>query len=199
MLAYLDSKRYSRFKKRLGKFLRTPGAGAQPVFSRDDQPLPHRLRHVVPVVVYQRLADVRAYDEWVTGPEVPLERLHQLRIAFKRLRYTLEFFEEVLGPEAKRLIEDIKAMQDHLGALQDAGVASALLRDFLTHGTWSHTNARKKKKTSPPEPSEAAGVEAYLETKQAEIQHLLDTFPEAWARFQSPAVSELVAAAVAHL
>jgi CHAD domain-containing protein len=178
------------------EFLETPGAGALPSLS-EGEPLPHRVRHVAPVAVYERLAAVRAYDEWVTRPDVPLERYHQLRIAFKRLRYTLEFFREVLAPEAKALIDEIKLLQDHLGDFQDAVVACALLRDFLTWGTWGHTQT--KKTVWPVAPVVAPGVAAYLTARQTELQHLLDTFPQAWARIQNPEFSQSVAAAVAVL
>jgi CHAD domain-containing protein len=199
MLAYLDSDRYARFKERFGEFLQTPSAGTLPTLSKKGEAVPHRLRHVVPVAVYQRLAAVQAYDEWVTRPDVPLERLHRLRIAAKRLRYTLEFFQEVLAPEAKGLIKEMKRLQDHLGDLQDAVVASNLLRDFLTWGTWGHAQAQKKKAPLPVEPVVAPGVAAYLAARQTEIQHLLETFPQVWAYFQSPEFSRSVVLAVAPL
>jgi adenylate kinase len=199
MLDYLDSGRYDRFKERFEEYFRTPGAGALPVFSSKGDPLPHRLRHVVPVAVYQRLAAVWAYDEWVTGPDVPMERLHQLRIAAKGLRYTLEYFREVLGPEAKTVIEEVKGLQDHLGDLQDAVVASNLLRDFLTWGTWGHGPAKGKEARPPEEPIVAPGVAVYLAARQIEIQHLVDTFPQVWARFQGPEFSQFVASALAPL
>jgi CHAD domain-containing protein/transposase len=194
MLAYLDSDRYIRFKGQLGEFLRTPGAGALPVISDAGGPLPHRLRHVVPVAIYQRLAAVRAYDEWVTRPDVPLERLHQLRIAAKGLRYTVEYFREVLGPEAEALIDEVKGLQDHLGDLQDAVVASNLLRDFLTWGTWGHAQAMGKRVSLPTELVIAPGVAAYLTVRQTELQHLLDTFPQVWVRVRSTEFGRLVAA-----
>ena len=196
MLAYLDGDRFARFKEQFGEFLQMPGAGALPVLLDDGEPLPHRLRHVVPGAVYQRLAAVWAYDEWVTGQDVPLERLHQLRIAAKGLRYTLEFFQEVLGPEAKTLIKEIKGLQDHLGDLQDAVVASTLLRDFLTWGTWGHKSVAGKPVPLPTAPVVAPGVAAYLTARQIELQCLLDTFPGAWARVQSPEFHHLVAGAL---
>ncbi|UCC86958.1 MAG: adenylate kinase, partial [Anaerolineales bacterium] len=197
MVAYLDSKRYSRFKTEFEDFLQKPDAGALPVISQQGEPAPHRLRHVVPVAVYQRLGAVLAYDEWVTAPNVPLERLHQLRITAKALRYTLEYFEEVLGSEAKNLIDEVKGLQDHLGDLQDAVVASNLLRDFLTWGTWGHAQA--KKAAWPQEPIVAPGVATYLAARQAELQNLVETFPQTWARFQRPEFGQLVALAVAPL
>ncbi|MEA3340429.1 MAG: CHAD domain-containing protein [Chloroflexota bacterium] len=199
MLAHLDSERYAQFKKRFEEFLEHPDAAALPVFSKKGEPLPNQLRHVAPVIVYQRMASVQAYDEWVSGPDVPLERLHRLRIAAKRLRYTLEFFREVLGPEAKGLIKEMKNLQDHLGDLQDAVVASNLLRDFLTWGTWGHAQDGKKMPALPSEPIIAPGVAAYLAARQSEIQCLLDTFPQVWAYFQSHDFNRLVALTVALL
>jgi CHAD domain-containing protein len=195
MVAYLDSARYVQFKERFGKFLQTPGAGELPPFSETGEPVPNRLRHVVPVLVYQRLVAVRAYEEWVTGTDVPLERLHQLRIAAKGLRYTLEYFQEILGPEVKDAIKEIKELQNHLGDLQDAVVASNLLRDFLTWGTWGHTQV-KKDVTLPSEPIVAPGVAAYLAARQVELQQLVDTFPQAWKRIRSAEFGQLVAAAL---
>jgi len=199
MLAYLDSDRYFRFKEQLGEFLQTPSAGALPAISEKGEPLPNRLRYVVPVLVYQRLVAVRAYDEWVTGQDVPLGRLHQLRIAAKGLRYTLEFFREVLEPDAKTLISKIKGLQDHLGDLQDAVVASNLLRDFLTWGTWGHAQTKEKGVSLPAEPVVAPGVAAYLTARQIELQHLLDSFPQAWAQIQGLDFSQLIAASLAAL
>jgi CHAD domain-containing protein len=197
MLVYLDGERFARFKEQFGKFLKKSSVEAMPLFSKKGDPLPHRLRHVVPVALYQRLADIRAYDEWVTGPDIPLERLHQLRIAAKRLRYTLEYFEEVLAPETKEVIKEIKGLQDHLGDLQDAVVASNLLRDFLTWGTWGHTQA--KTISLPSEPIIAPGVAAYLTTRQIELQQLVETFPQVWTRFRGPEFSRSVALVTASL
>ena len=74
--------------------------------------------------------------EWVEGPYVSVERLHRLRIAAKGLRYTLEFFESVLGKEVEPLIKDFKVLQDHLGDLHDAAVATSMLGFYLKTGTW---------------------------------------------------------------
>ena len=199
MLEHLNSERYARFKDQFGQLLQAPAAGALPVIAAGGEPLPHRLRHVVPVVVYQRLGAVRAYDEWVTGPNVPLARLHQLRIAAKGLRYTLEFFREVLGPDTKTLIEQIKMLQDHLGDLQDATVASTLLRDFLTWGTWGPDQSGRGKGSEQRDPVIAPGVAVYLAARQTELQCLVDTFPQIWSGFQGPEFSQSIAMAVAPL
>ncbi|MGD8996921.1 MAG: CHAD domain-containing protein [Anaerolineae bacterium] len=198
MLVYLDGDRYAAFTGRFAQLLETPQAWRPPPLTRKGEAVPHRLRHVVPMAVYERTADVLAYDEWVTQPDVPLERLHRLRIATKRLRYTLEFFEEVLAPQARDLIKEMKKLQDHLGDLQDAVVASELLRDFLTWGTWGHAEG-KKQAALPSEPVVAPGVATYMASKQRELQQLLSAFPETWGYFQSHEFKQTVAAVVAPL
>ncbi|MGD2144913.1 MAG: CHAD domain-containing protein, partial [Anaerolineae bacterium] len=195
MLAYLDGDRYAKFKERSAELLQTPGAWGRSTLTKKGEAVPHRVRHVVPMEVYERMAGVLAYDEWVTGADVSLKRLHRLRIAGKRLRYALEFFEEVLAPQTGDLIKQTKKLQDHLGDLQDAVVASEVLRDFLTWGTWGH----KKKAKTPKEPVVAPGVAIYMADKQAELQRQLITFCEVWAYFQSPEFKQTVAVIVAPL
>jgi CHAD domain-containing protein len=137
---------------------------------------------VVPPAIYERLAVVRAYSEWVIVPDPPLARLHALRIACKRLRYTLEFFRSILGPEGQGAIEGVVAVQDHLGAVQDAVVAGGFLRQLLAEAT-------------TPQP----GIETYLAFRETELQDLVDTFPRAWQRLNRPEFSRMVAQAVAVL
>lgn len=186
MIAYLDSEKHARFRDRFGQFVETEGLASRPVTLDGGDPIPYRVRHVAPVTIYRRLAAVRAYDEWVSIPwadlpDPPLERLHALRIACKRLRYALEFFGEVLGPDSGLLVKEIVTVQDHLGDLQDAVVARRLLRDYLQRGTWGPSMAAGAGgKSSPGTPLDAPGVEAYLAAKQAELEHLLDTFPQVW-------------------
>jgi CHAD domain-containing protein len=87
-------------------------------------------------------------------------------------------------------------MQDHLGALQDVVVARAILGDYLQRGTWGDESDGL---STPLAPLDAPGVETYLAAKQAEMQHLLDTFPAAWQRITGTEFSRLVADAVAVL
>ena len=61
----------------------------------------------------------------------PLER-HRMRISFKKLRYTLEFFSPLMS--AKRLAPYLAALsqlQDELGLINDHVTAEALLHDAL--------------------------------------------------------------------
>jgi CHAD domain-containing protein len=111
-----------------------------------------------------------------------IEELHALRIDCKKLRYALEFFAPVLGAEARVVIDEVKALQDHLGDLNDAQVAVELLSAFL-EGT----------------PAGKEGIGAYIQFCEAERERLIRSFPDAWAEFNRPALQQSLLAAVTDL
>jgi hypothetical protein len=78
-----------------------------------------------------RIAEFFSYAPIVTD-ETAIEELHDLRIAAKRLRYTLELFRVVFGEVGERQIERVKAIQEELGNFHDADVRVALIQDELT-------------------------------------------------------------------
>ena len=63
----------------------------------------------------------------VDKPYAVLE-LHNLRIAAKRLCYTLEIFEDALPSLCQAIAHELARIQDELGALHDSDVMIALLR-----------------------------------------------------------------------
>ena len=185
MLAYLDGKKYQQFTRDFGEFLLTEGAGALPVPA--DKPLPHRVCHLVPTLIYGRYQVVRGYETVVE--DAAIETLHALRIDCKRLRYSLEFFREVLGPEAEDVIREVVIIQDHLGNLHDADVACGLLVGFLDG--WAKAEQRERINVS--------GVASYLVAKQNELRELIESFPEAWQHFNRSEVRRKLALAVSVL
>lgn len=62
------------------------------------------------------------------GNPYEVHGLHNLRIAAKRLRYTLEIFEDVLPSPRHVIANELAQIQDELGALHDSDVMIALLR-----------------------------------------------------------------------
>jgi CHAD domain-containing protein len=169
MVLYLDSSDYLAFKQKFYAFVSTPGAG---VLSTSQRQL---VRVIAPVLIFTRMAAVRAFASLL--PSASLEQLHELRIEFKKLRYTFEFFREVLGAEIKAVIGDLKGLQDHLGDLNDAQVATQILSQFLTD--WDARQAGLPiGERQNPEP-----VVAYLAYQHAERHRLMTTFGEAWACF----------------
>lgn len=57
---------------------------------------------------------------------------HALRIRCKRLRYALEFSGDVYGGRTSRFVREMTVLQDELGAMQDAEVASLQLSALAT-------------------------------------------------------------------
>jgi CHAD domain-containing protein len=189
MVAFLESERHIRFKREFAEFLRTRGAGAQPVFA--DRPVPYQVRHVAPRLIYTRFETVRAYETVLDAAQV--ETLHALRIDCKYLRYTLEFLREVMGPQGEAVIEEVKAMQDHLGDLNDAEVAISLLNAFLSNWGAAQAHVPLSQRRS------SEGIVTYLASRHAEKHRLLVTFPEAWNRLNREEVRRWLALAVAAL
>jgi CHAD domain-containing protein len=70
----------------------------------------------------------RARSAAAGGDEGAGELLHDARKAAKRHRYAVELAQPILGADAERTIEKRQALQDALGAHQDAVVALAFLR-----------------------------------------------------------------------
>ncbi len=197
LMVYLDSDFYTQLKESFAKSLKNDSLWSETTLTQNGRAKPHRVCHVVPAIIYQQMAGVLAYDEWVRNPDVSLKELHQLRIAGKSLRYTLEFFEEVLSPKTEGAILEIRKLQDHLGDLQDAIVASQFLRNFLTWGEWGLS--KKERKTFPQEPILAPGVATYLADRQGELYRKMRTFPEVWVYFQSDEFKKLMAEIVTTL
>lgn len=73
-------------------------------------------------------------------PQAGQRRLHRSRIAAKRLRYTLEFFASLYPRRATRLrIAALAALQEALGAINDAAVAHTLLEHEAASHPALHT------------------------------------------------------------
>ena len=186
MSAYLQSAGYLAFKEKFYEFVATPGAGA--LLRTEAMPVPYLVREAAPVLIYNRLAAVRGFDTILE--QASLDQFHALRIEFKKLRYTLEYFREVLGGEAKGIISEIKGLQDHLGDLNDARVAAEMLRDFLPR--WDAIQAALPvAERRGPQP-----ILDYLASRYAERQRLMLSFKDAWRRFNRPELREKLAMAV---
>jgi CHAD domain-containing protein len=189
MLAHLDSRKYASFMRKFNIFVQTPSLGVLPI--RDDPPTPHRVREVAPALIYTRLEAVRAYAPILTNATIA--QLHALRIECKRFRYTVEFFREVLGEQAKGIINGLKGLQDHLGDLHDADVASQIVRQFLTEWDARQTALTLAERQNPQ------AIVNYLAQQSAELHRLIVSFPQTWAHFNRPEFRMDLALAVAAL
>jgi CHAD domain-containing protein len=169
LVARLDSKQYRAFVEDYLDFSESPGAGevqtpmGQPSLVRDSAG--SRI-----LAAYER---VRAYETIITWADVPT--LHALRIECKRLRYTLEYFSEVMPVSSRKLIAGVTEVQDHLGLLNDADVAGRITRE------WLNANAPYLAASS----REAVGL--YLDAREADVEYLRRSFRPLWRRLTGPA------------
>lgn len=125
LIRELDSDGYQRWVDDYRDFVRTEGASVLPVGPTQ----PHRIRDTTPSRVWTAYEQVRGYESVLRWADV--ETLHELRIAGKWLRYSLEFVREALGDDSGPLIVRVTALQDHLGLMNDADVAASMARTYL--------------------------------------------------------------------
>ncbi len=172
----LNGARYAAFVEDFRAFLGTSEVGARAL----DETQPNQVRHLLPSLVYNRYAAVRAYEPLLESAS--LNTLHNLRIQCKRLRYTLEFFSEVLGTEAKQAIDATKSIQDYLGQLQDARVSAELIESYTKQ-------AGKRSAESP--------LSTYLASRQTVKTDLRNSLPAAWHTFTERKIRRALALSVA--
>ncbi|GAC1553185.1 MAG: hypothetical protein NVS2B7_29130 [Herpetosiphon sp.] len=122
--AELSRKRTRRLLQHVKDFVQTAEAGV-PHIRRRPSGMPIQVCDVAGSALWQQLEAVQAFGD--SMPEAPLPVFHDLRIACKHLRYTVELFQSALAAEAKALLADLGTVQDQLGALQDAAVLLPVL------------------------------------------------------------------------
>ncbi len=164
--AYFDSRGYRRTLRQLESFAKLKRKHRRRLRRPYD---PHELRHVLPLLLHQRLASVRAYDTVL--PAADDEHLHALRVECKRLRYAIEFFAPVLGSSAERCLALIRSLQDTLGRIHDIAVFVSRLQ-----------------RLDKLPPAQAHLVEEYIERRNSELVELRVTFYAQRARFKTRAV-----------
>lgn len=87
-----------------------------------------------------RLQRFLSYEPFIHDPERKLE-LHAMRIAAKRLRYTLEIFSPLDKNGFKSWMRLIKLMQEQLGAIHDCDVWLEFLPQFYINEDTARTGA----------------------------------------------------------
>jgi CHAD domain-containing protein len=158
----LDSEGYRRWLDDYRDFVRTEGASVLPVGATQ----PHRIRDTTASRVWTAYEQVRGYEPVLRWADV--ETLHELRIAGKWLRYSLEFVREALGDDSGPLIAKVTALQDHLGLLNDADVAASMARTFLVEHAGDLAAI------------ESAAIGRYLVSREREIVRLRRSVGPAW-------------------
>jgi CHAD domain-containing protein len=188
MTRHLQSEDYQNFKYNFNQFLQASEHGME---VGGYTAMTSHLGDIVPILVYERYATVRAYETIL--PTASMAQLHALRIEFKKLRYILEYFREILGDNTGQAISELKQLQDHLGELHDSDVACQLVGDFLK-GWDKEQSSRQLTDRQNPET-----IVTYLAHLYAERYQLVSSFPELWRKFNRPEFRQNIAQAISVL
>ncbi len=181
LLRELDADGFRRWVDEYRDFVRTEGAQVLAVGPVQ----PHRVRDTAPSRIWAAYEAVRGYEPVLRWADV--ETLHELRIAGKWLRYTLEFVREALGPGSAPLIARVTAMQDHLGLLNDADVTASMARTFLVEHAGELGGL------------ESAAIGRYLVDRERAVARLRRTIGPTWRGITGPAYRRALGRVVAGL
>lgn len=162
LMRELDSARYLRWLDDYRTFVQTEGAAVLPVAPTQ----PHRIRDTTATRIWAAYEQVRSYESVLRWADVVT--LHDLRIAGKWLRYTLEFVREALGAESAFLVARVTALQDHLGLLNDADVCASMARAFLVEHAGELSDL------------ESSTIGRYLVSREREVTRLQRSVGPAW-------------------
>ena len=123
------------------------------------------MRDRAPAVVWDNYQAVSAFEGGLDRAEVAT--LHELRIAAKWLRYTLEFVREPMGPAAGELIRRVVVLQDYLGDIHDLH-AAAVSADAYATGAVALT------------PPTTAAIGRFVGYQDARVERLRRRVEPAW-------------------
>jgi hypothetical protein len=165
---------------------------AWPVHDVDpDAPVGVNARKVLAV----RIAELYSYEPAVAEPAWSHE-LHDMRIAAKRLRYTLELFVAQFGESGKRQTDRIKQVQEALGVLHDRDVEiemvgaelSAAMADEADRVRADLASAAPQEMAAivtsamrPPPDDVRRGLISLLSAAHADRQKAYESFTSLWS------------------
>ena len=130
MLSGLDSVRWDRLAKGL-TVMAQQGPARRSLATREPAIIG------LPELVLSRHAKVTKAAKRAKRSGVVTD-FHALRIRCKRLRYALEFSSDVYGGRTSRFVRQLTMLQNELGDMQDAEVASLQLAALATEDTQLH-------------------------------------------------------------
>jgi CHAD domain-containing protein len=86
-----------------------------------------------PLMLYTRLSEVLHFADYIHRPE-NVQQLHSMRIAAKRLRYTLEIFAPAFDRRSSEylpILNAVKVCQERIGDIHDCDIRIVQLEEYL--------------------------------------------------------------------
>lgn len=141
------------------------------------------------------LATLLSYDAAVQDPD-DVAGHHALRIAAKKLRYTLEIFRPLYPDRLRPAIRQIRQLQELLGQIHDCDVWIVLLADVLLPGSVGNGSRAGGSPAGTLPAGEQAGVAAILADRRAARQELYGQLVVAWERYRNGSFPDQLRAAM---
>lgn len=143
-------------------------AKALPVYAVNAQ---GPLAENAPLILHTRLEEMYRFAPFIADP-ARVDELHNMRIAAKRLRYTMEIFAPCIRSKGfETLYNQVKSIQEQIGEIHDADVRGPLLQEFLD-------------KRAADRPEIRAGLEAVIRGQHAQRASGYRAFVAYWNKLQ---------------
>jgi len=116
------------------------------------------------------------YEQYVEQPEC-IDELHAMRIAAKKLRYTMEIFAPIYPGELKEYLQAARKVQEALGNLHDCDVWNLFLPEFIekeNHRTQMYFGHTRPMRRLEP------GLRFFQQAQQENRGRLYAGFVEFW-------------------
>ena len=130
--------------------------------------------------IQRRLDTFLSFDAVVPHPEAARE-LHEMRIAAKWLRYTLETFASLYSNELKTYIDSVKEAQELLGDLHDCDVWLSFLPQFSMEEqqrTLDYTGSLESMQSITP------GLEYFTQDREQKRDQSYTEFKTKWQQWK---------------
>jgi CHAD domain-containing protein len=127
------------------------------------------------------LDDLLSFEEAIYQPENDTQ-LHEMRIAAKWLRYTLETFAPLYSDQLKPYIQAVRSIQDLLGEIHDSTVWQAFLSQFLDE---ERQRTLEYFGNDAPYHRLVAGIQYLEQSRHQEREGLYEKFLTAWQAWQN--------------
>lgn len=186
LLEALEELKRDNYPARVARFLREEAelyaTGLHPAASRNGHGEAVDCRQpfavTAPGFLRQRYDEFYAFEPYVAHPECVVE-LHDMRIAAKWFRYTMELFAPAYGEGLKSSYSAIKKFQAHLGDLHDSDVRLDILRAMLANPL--DARGLEALGLMLPEPV-AASLQVMLEREEVERARIYAGFYKEWQK-----------------
>ncbi len=169
LLKAVTSARYEKLSSGFGRAVQNPiGSlqGLQAVGPRAGTPTGVEAGRILT----RRIDQLAGHGRDIVGLDA--EALHRVRLECKALRYTVEFFRDLYGPDLDDLHKACQRLQDLLGGIHDIDV-------------WIERLSAQEKRNAEDKAIGRA-VRALVKSLQQRRQETLDQAGKAWKRFTRP-------------